>query len=134
MSEETKIEETDEIHKYYHSFCDYMKRWYFTKEPGYDKNLKKGKRLYKFFDASKMVGYEAAQRIQRYVKTHPEIKICRADDDFFMGSILVLVPHPKMGITVFFIPQCKAQNTFFLYPNDSKELINTLVEMRKATK
>ena len=131
---EKAIAEADETHKYYHAFCKYMSRWYFSKGKRYTKDLSETKREFKFFDGSKMIGYDAMLRIERYAKLHPEIKVCRVDDDVFAGSILVLVPHPEMGITVFFVPQCtNTQNAFFLYPQDSKELIDTLVEMKKVT-
>jgi hypothetical protein len=76
-------------------------------------------------------GYAAIKRIESYAVNNPEIKIIRVDDAIYAGSILVLVPHPKHGITVLFIPQlAPEQNQFFLYETHLDGLMEALTEMK----
>jgi len=105
-----ELKSTDEMHKIYHKFCKWIKKTFGT------------------FD---VIGYEAMEKIENYVKKNPEIKIVECDDDINAGSILLLIPHPKFGITVMFIPQCTSvQNTFFLYEGNCEQLIKTLTDMK----
>lgn len=63
----------------------------------------------------------------------PEIKIVRCDDSNYAGSDLLLIPHPKHGITIMFIPQCTSiQNQFFLYENHYISLVRELNKMGKV--
>lgn len=79
----------------------------------------------------RLFGYEAMCQIEEYIKENKEIKIVHCDDDAFAGSIIVLIPHPTMGISVKFIPQCtNVQNTFFLYDNHYDILMKVLTEMK----
>jgi hypothetical protein len=81
-------------------------------------------------------GFEAMDKVAKYVKSKaPEIKIVRCDDSFHASSDLVLVPHPKHGITVIFIPQCTTiNNQFFLYENHLKTLTKELALMKGVYK
>lgn len=77
------------------------------------------------------MGYEAIQKIEKYVKRNKDIKIVKSSDSVFSSSIIVLIPHPTFGITMMFIPQNSLmQNQMFLYPKEYANLINTLTEMR----
>jgi len=83
--------------------------------------------------SSRLCGFRVIERIEKYATRHPEIKICRCDDSIFAGSIIVLVPHPMMGISVFFIPQCTStQNELFLYQDHLVSLIKYLDDMGAA--
>lgn len=134
----TKIK-YDNVHSYWFAFCRHFKRWYYLEyeEQKINENnefVKTGK-IIRDFDSTKMKGYQAMQRVERYVKSHPEIKIINIDDSVFASSFLVLIPHPKMGITVIFIPQCTDnQSEFFLYPNHQEYLINGIKELKKLYK
>ena len=76
-------------------------------------------------------GFASMEKIENYVNEHPEIEICGCDDEAFSGSDLVLVPHPDMGITVVYVPQCSGTAAqFFLYPPRLNILIDTLIRMR----
>ena len=80
---------------------------------------------------SKLIGYDAQCKIEKYAKDNPAIRILCCDDDVFASSILVLIPQPTRGITVKFIPQCtEIQNTFFLYDRNYEKFIETLNEMK----
>jgi len=131
-------DKTKKIHKIYHNFCDYMKKWYFEYyfENKFDKKsgeFVKGKRQLKVFSSENLVGYIAQKRIEKYVESHPEIKIVRCDDSVFSTSIIVLIPHPTMGITFLYVPQnnTNIKNELFLYPDHSEMLIKELIKMRK---
>jgi hypothetical protein len=109
---------SDKIHQIWWDFCNHMKQWYFNESGDFDSEL--------------MIGYEASERVSDYAKDHSEIVIAYCDDDYFMGSDIVLIPHPEMGITVIYIPQCEQQiNMFFLYPNHLNYLIEKLNEVKE---
>lgn len=77
-----------------------------------------------------LAGYEVMQLIEGYAKENKDIKIAYCDDDHFCSAMLVIIPHKNMGNTVMFIPQCTTTtNTFFLYPNHQKMLIEKLNEV-----
>lgn len=128
-----------DVHKIYHEFCDYMKKWYYKKEYFYKKDFTQSTRMIKEFDVSKLTGYTAIQRGERFSKKYPDdIHIIHCDDDVFASSDLILVEHLDkekksfMGTTVIFIPQCTSvQNSFFLYPNHLDKLIQTLQKIQK---
>lgn len=108
---------SENIHKIYHEFCEYMKQWYHDDEGN--------------FDSHELIGYEAIERVEEYVVLHPEIKIAFCDDDVFSSSVIVLIPHPEMGTTAIFIPQCcSTLNQFFLYPNHLEYLLERLNEIK----
>ncbi len=80
---------------------------------------------------SYLFGYKVICKIEEYAKNNPEIKVVHCDDDVFASSILVLIPHPTMGISIMFVPQCtNVQNMFFLYDKHYSELIRVLSEMK----
>jgi hypothetical protein len=123
----------DVTHQIYHHFCNYMKRWYYKKRNYFSfKTMKNTKRICREFDPSKMVGYAAMQKVRYYEKTYGGIKTTFVDDDMFMGSMLVLIPHKGMGITCIYIPQCVTpQNTFFLYPEHVNDLTKMLTTVKR---
>ena len=136
---------TKKTHKIWYDFCDHFKRWYFEYYTGYKKlkqnkdgSLKviRNKRKLKSFSSKNMVGWTAMMRVEKYAKTHKEIKVIRCDDAMFSSSSIVLVPHPTMGITCIYIPQNEIgqPNQCFLYPDHSIELIKELSKMRKKCK
>ena len=123
-------------HGIWYDLCDHMKKWYFIRRPTVHFRRGKtvnGKRLFKEFDCTKMIGYPAMCRVDAYVKKHPEIKVVSVDDAFHASSSVVLVPHPKMGITAIYIPQCATNelNHFFLYPTHARPLVEAIAEMTK---
>ena len=106
-----------DVHEIWYGFCSYMEQWYFD-----------GQGL----DISALAGDEAIQHIDDYARDHPEIKIVPVDDSYFESGILVLVPHPSMGITTIFIPSSSPhQNTFFLYPGHFEMLKIALNQIGK---
>lgn len=110
-------EKSERLHRIWWDFSNYMKEWY----SGVDDRL----------DVEQIIGDEASERVYEYIKTHPEIKIVPCDDNHFMSSDIVLVPHPTMGITVIYIPQCCSSiNQFFLYPGHMNCLIEAIEEMK----
>ena len=125
------------VHYIWHSFMDYMKKWYYNLVPGFSiKTMKSTKRKYKCFDVSKMVGYKAMCRIAKYAKNKENIFITSCDDSWHMGSDIVLITHECedrfMGTTMIFVPQCKTDiNQVFLYPHHVDDLIKCLQEIKK---
>lgn len=85
---------------------------------------------------SELSGYEVMEKVEGFInKECPDIKIVKCDDEVYSSSFLVLVPHPKHGITIIFIPQCTTiQNHFFLYESHFKNLTKALDEMKKVYK
>jgi hypothetical protein len=115
---EKVYERTEYIHGIYHAFCDYMKQWYHDSDGN--------------FDSHELIGYEAAERVEEYAKDHPEIQIAYCDDDVFSSSIIAFIPHPDMGVSIIFIPQCcSTLNQFFLYPNHLEYLLEKLNEIKR---
>lgn len=83
-----------------------------------------------------LAGYEVMETVEKWIKRNaPEIKICWCDDDHHASSMLLLIPHPDLGITVMFIPQLTSvQNQFFLYGNHYQKLMEELGKMGKVYK
>ncbi len=118
-------------HEIYYHFVNYMKRWYYKKYIPFSLRNKNSREL-KEFDPSKMVGYQAMCRVERYEKKYGKIKIVYVDDEVFMTSMIVLIPSIDMGISCIYIPQCvNPSNTFFLYPSDIKQLDEAIEQMKK---
>lgn len=86
--------------------------------------------------SKRLVGHEVIEKIEKYAARYcKDIKVVRCDDSTYAGSSLILVPHPKHGITIVFIPQCTSiQNQFFLYENHYKALTKALREMKDVYK
>lgn len=109
-----------DCHKIWHKFEKFlMKHW------GKDGNeVEMFKRL---------VGYDISIKIEKYCKKHiPEVKIVYCDDEVYSSSVIFLIPHPKHGIRVLYLPQCtEIQNCFFLYPSMSKTLYLVLADMKE---
>ena len=140
ICKENIFEKAKEIHKVWHKFYkwtsktfgkDLYSEWKYMEFGGTRKKLK-----YRNFDDNKLYerlgGYEAMKKIEQYVKRYcPEIKIVPCDDEVFASSFLLLIPHPKMGISIIFVSQLSSiQNFFFLYKGHCDCLINTLNEMK----
>lgn len=107
IAESTKLK-----HQYWHAF------WLFMQE--------------KFGDnTADWAGDEVLTAVDQYAQEHPEVIVVPVDDDSFSSSSLVLVPHPQMGISALFIPQCtQTQNQFFLYPAHLNALQQTLTKLQ----
>jgi hypothetical protein len=112
------IEHSMKVHKIWHKFEKFL-------ISNYGENFH-----------SKLSGYDVQKNIEKFVENKcPEIKIVNCDDEVFASSILVLVPHPKMGITILFIPQCTTiGNHFFLYESHFKSFTKELDKMKKVYK
>lgn len=86
-------------------------------------------------------GYDMMERVAKFAKKHPEVKITGCDDSYHAGSDIVLVPHIDSlakdkrdrywGTTVIVIPQCDGQYPceFFLYPGHKKDLLKALRDL-----
>ena len=134
------LDDAKKTHGFWYDWVNYMERWYYKEVDDWkfdkkSKKLKKTEKIVKQYDPKGLVGYDVMKKVEAYVKTHPDVVELSVDDSVFSSSDLVLIPHPTMGITVIFIPQCtNVQNTFFLYPNHIDNLIKTLKEMQKKYK
>ena len=84
--------------------------------------------------SSNLFGFDVIRKVEKYVKRHlPEIKIVQCDDFEYSSSIIVLVPHPRHGISVIFIPQtAEIGNRFFLYGSHHDCLVKELSDMKKV--
>jgi hypothetical protein len=120
-----KIENIKRAHSVWHQFSNWLTRKYgldlysewITKEI-VDNKGKAHKLKYRNFNeyelSKRLVGYEVMEKINWYVKS----------------SDILLIPHPKHGITIMFIPQCTSiQNQFFLYEGHYNMLMKELKEM-----
>ena len=142
------IKKAKTTHEVWHKFYNWMVKTYGKDLHGAwqvmeSKNAETGKpfkikyRSYNELELSRrLVGYEVIEKVERYIKKCcPEIKTIHCDDHHHAGSIILLIPHPKMGISVIFIPQCTTiQNQFFLYENHCKALVKGLTEMKTVYK
>ncbi|WP_421977120.1 hypothetical protein [Roseivirga seohaensis] len=122
------FDEAEKIHRISTKFWN----WVFKK---YGKGLKGGKLRSSdyFLELSKrMVGWEVIEAIEKFVeKECPEVKIVWVDDQVHSSSILVLIPHPKMGVTILFVPQnTRTNNFFFMYPIHVNNLMEALNELK----
>lgn len=118
MNQEERESRTEKLHRIWWDFSNYMEKWY-SDEDG-------------VFAVEQMVGSEASDLVYEYAKTYPDIKIVSCDDRQFMNSDIVLIPHPEMGISVIYIPQCGTdRNRFFLYPGHIERLTKALEEMKE---
>ena len=123
------MEEKNKNHYIWYEFSEYFSQWYF-----YDLDFESGDINVheKVFDSTKMIGYDAIEKVEQYVETHEDIYVINVDDSVFASSVLVFIPHPEMGITVIFIPQCTTiPNQFFLYPNMIERVQNKLDVLKK---
>jgi hypothetical protein len=134
------MEQAELTHKTWHKFSNWI-----TKTFGKDLHgeweyieLEKKKWKYRSFNtlelSRRLVGYEVMCKIEKYIKRCcPEIKIIHCDDSVYAGSDILLIPHPKHGITIMFIPQCtNVQNQFFLYKGHYDDLIKALKTMKSV--
>ncbi len=78
-----------------------------------------------------LCGDEKMTQVEKWAENYPEVVITRCDDNHHAGSLLVLIPHPTMGITIVFVPQATySKDYFFLYPNHQKALIKALKSIK----
>jgi hypothetical protein len=148
--------ESMETHKLWHGLCEYLRKFYFTKERpllwGKVKKRKddelptkefldscKSKREIKVLDFKQVKGYDAMTRIGKFADKNPGIVEVRTDDDWFAGSSVFLIPHENekkfMGTTVMVVPQCSPDgNLFFLYPHHLDNLIKELQKIQQKEK
>ena len=84
----------------------------------------------------RLVGYDVMVRVRNYINKYlPEVKIVSCDDDSYAGSMILLIPHPRHGITIIYIPQLsRSQNQFFLYQEHYKQLMKALRELNYVYK
>ena len=127
------------LHQTYHKFIEHMHRYYYDLVQGYKKDVTPSKRKIRQFNPEKMVGIDAIEKVKRYVKKHPEIKLVNVDDYCASGSYLVLIPHEcneaYWGTTIFFVPQSlSGRNEFFMYPDELDALIEELLAFQKRQK
>ena len=137
----------EKVHGTWHKFSNWIIKtygkdlhgeWQFLEGTG--ANGKKFKIKHRFFDelklSQRMVGHEVIEKVENSVKKYcPEIRVIRCDDHAYAGSSLLLIPQPRHGITVFFIPQCTSvQNQFFLYKGHYNALMKALKEMKTVYK
>jgi len=132
------------MHKVWHQFYGWLMKTYGKDlhsescEVFVDNDGKKKKFKYKHFNdfelSQRLGGPDVVESVENYVKKYcPEIKIVRCDDAIYSGSIILLIPHPKHGITVMFIPQqSDIQNQFFLYLGHYEKLMEELKKMKKV--
>ena len=133
MSENDVFSEANKSHKIWHKFCKHMSKWYYKEayeiEMDDDGKIHQGKK-YNEFDSSKMIGYKCMQRCERYAKKNKEIKIINVEDSVYSSSTIILIPHPNMGITVIFVPQCtEVGNHFFLYQEHAHNIVSEIHKM-----
>lgn len=129
----------EDTHKTWHRFSNWLIKTYGEDLHGEWQFIEIGKKKIKFRSfnelelSRRITGYEVIERVERYVKSYcPAIRILSCDDDVHAGSTILLIPHPKMGISFMFIPQCtNLQNRFFLYENHCEKLINELTKMKE---
>lgn len=132
---------TDVIHEIWWKFSKHFQKWYYVMCTSwkYDEEKREvvetGKQ-HKEFSSHEMIGYKTMKRVEKYCKKNPAVKHVCVDDSHFAGSMVVLVPHPEMGISVIYIPQCstKESNQFFLYIYHIDELVNTITAMKDEYK
>ncbi len=105
--------EIDEMHKTWYKFCE------------------------KFGEGSlgdsfpNLCGGDKMDEVEEWAKDFPEVKITRCDDNHHAGSLLVIIPHPKHGITILFIPQLTSEkHYFFLYPSQQEALVQALCSIK----
>lgn len=144
MTEEYFSPEVTEVHRVWHKFSNWLANTYgkdlYSDWIYLDPEKKFSKYRYKDFNeyelSKRLVGYEVINRVERYVKRYcPKIKIVNCDDELHASSIILLIPHPKFGVTVMFIPQCTGiQNQFFLYPQHLDSLVSALNEFKDVIK
>lgn len=110
----------DNIHEIYHDFL---------------------KKCIEYKDSSGAIlfGYELICHIEKWAKKFPTVDIISCDDDYHMGSIIVVIPHENSeeywGTSLVFIPQNHKQPaTIFLYPGHAQEMLNVLKKVVKLGK
>ena len=86
----------------------------------------------------KYSGWEAMQKMERFMKRFPQVVEVGVDDDYFASSSLYFIPHSTktdyMGTSVVYIPQCTGEDpiAFFLYEGHAKNLADVLKTLLRA--
>lgn len=143
-TDKSLIKSIEKVHQVWHKFSNWMiktygkdlhGKWKYFPVP---KNSKAKKIRYRSFNdyelSKRIVGHEVINKVSKYIRTYcPEIKIVPCDDSDYSSSCILLIPHPKHGITIMFIPQCsKIQNQFFLYDSHYDVLMKELIKMKRV--
>jgi len=85
----------------------------------------------------KYKGYSLMEKVRKWAKNHPEVKIVGCDDSIFAGSIVVLIPHTSekemWGVLVVNIPQCTGEDPveMWYYPRHLQRMMIALMEIHK---
>lgn len=87
----------------------------------------------------KWTGWAFIERVERWAKGRPQVRLTWCDDTSFMSSLLVLIEHAAyrryMGTSLMVIPQNGESPTMvFLYPSHTERLIDTLLDIRKVAR
>jgi|ERR1700723_344796 len=112
------MKKKDDTHKIYHKFV---------------------KKFQDVIGNYKLHGYDLICSVEKWAKRYPTVTIVSCDDNYFMGSDLVFIPHEELnnytGVTVIFIPQRGNEpSEFFLYPGHAVELLKTMKNIVSASK
>ena len=134
------IEYENNTHKVWHKFSNWLVRNYGEDLHGEWQSMEIDDKEVKFRSfndlelSRRLVGFDVIVRIEKYIKKYcSDIKIVGCDDADYSSSIILLIPHPKHGITMMFIPQCSTiHNRMFLYGNHYKQLMTALEEMKNV--
>jgi len=133
--------DTMKVHIVWHKFRKFLEKNFSSSdiEREFETEINGVKTKHKMFNevefSRRIVGHEAMTKIRNYAKKNPKIRIVGCDDSVHASSMIVLIPHPTMGITMMFVPQCTGvQNEMFLYPSHYKMLLDALNEMRYTYK
>ena len=81
-------------------------------------------------------GYILIQRLEKFARYYPEVKLVSCDDDIHSSSCMALIPHYEKngvnwGTTVVCAPQFGEPTVMFLYPENNMQMIKSLQEMRR---
>ena len=88
----------------------------------------------------KKTGHALICQVEKWAEKYPgEVTISRCDDDYYCGSIIVLIDHKSEdcyhGVSMVYIPQCYGEpSVCFLYPYHSVMLIKNLQDIQKRSK
>jgi hypothetical protein len=147
IPEDDIFKDSNECHKIWHKFSNWLVKtfgkdlhgeWEIVEITNDDGKIVKFKsRSFNELELSRrLVGYDVMCKIERYVKRCcPEIKIIGCDDSYYSSSFILLIPHPRHGITIMFIPQCTTiQNQLFLYDGHFDLLMEELKKMKYVYK
>lgn len=96
-------------------------------------------KFYKDHRELKYRGWDLIEKIRVWAKDYPDdVKMVTVDDNAHATSILCLIEHKTecdyMGTTVIYAGQCGDAVEFFLYPENTNELISVLTALKRAAR